>query len=244
MRFYPCAWAAHDFRDRGPLENPRAQGDCRARLAEAEIERVEVAIARYQQPADIGIRGEHRAQLACIEQACLRVDCVGVQLFLAGGEVTHVARLQCHVEVAAPEIAVDRMIADPCLDDLVAAPADLAQHRGHSRTVVAEQPGLPAHAPDQLPAVAPRSAPADAVLFEQYHAVAALRQAQRAGHTGETAADDAHIGAHAAFERRMHASIVARCGVIRGAMFRGNRLVHGVAPVAEAHCSTRCSRYG
>ncbi len=91
---YPCAWAAHDFRDRGLLENPRAQGDCRARLAETEIERVEVAIARYQQPADIGIRGEHRAQLACIEQACLRVDCVRVQLFLAGGEVAHVARLQ------------------------------------------------------------------------------------------------------------------------------------------------------
>ena len=65
-------------------------------------------------------------------------------------------------------------------------------------------------AEDGLPAAAPGTAEPQVLRFEQRHAEAAFRQVQRGGQPGNSSADDAHIRARLARERRMRRR--RRCG--------------------------------
>ena len=58
-------------------------------------------------------------------------------------------------------------------------------------------------AEDGLPAAASGAAEAQVLRFEQRHAEAALRQVQRRGQPGDAAADDAHVRARLAAQRRV-----------------------------------------
>ena len=73
---------------------------------------------------------------------------------------------------------------------------------------------LAADAADELPAVAPGRAPADPVCLEDSDLVAAFRQVQGRGNAGETGADDAHVAAACAPQRRVGGGYIRRCRVI------------------------------
>ena len=60
-----------------------------------------------------------------------------------------------------------------------------------------------------------RMAPADALGFHQRHFHAFLRQFQRGGHAGETAADDGDVDTHIAFKAGMADVLIKGGAVIR-----------------------------
>ena len=69
-----------------------------------------------------------------------------------------------------------------------------------------------------LPAIAPRGAPADALGLEQRHLVAALGQLQSGREAGEAAADDGDVDGKAARQRRALGPLVGGRGIIGGDM--------------------------
>lgn len=93
----------------------------------------------------------------------------------------------------------------------------LAHMPGKTRDVMADPP-------DQLPAISPAGAPADAPGFQEDHRQAALGQFNRGVDAGKAAADHTHIGAQVLGQRRALGHGIGRRQVIGTGMVLG--LIH------------------
>ncbi len=180
------------------LEDLNAQLVCGPGFAGAEVERVQMAIAHVDQAADISVSADRLLRFGFGEQAVFPRKPVFFQLGHILFEVTGLAPVLGDVDVAGFQVTVDRVFLHPLVHDFVAAPAHVPDGPGNVFAKMFDDLFVAAEAANQLAAVAARSAPADAVGFDQRHLVAALGQRQRRGHPGKTAADDADVGAVAA----------------------------------------------
>ncbi|MNC62448.1 hypothetical protein D3C75_1124700 [compost metagenome] len=78
---------------------------------------------------------------------------------------------------------------------------------------------------NQLAAVAPAGAPADAAAFQQHHRKPALGQFQGGIDPGQPAADHAHIGGQFAVQAGVGRRIACRGGIVRSGVLGSER--HG-----------------
>src|SRR5262245_62697431 len=105
-----------------------------------------------------------------------------------------------HFHPAVLQVAGDLVFLDPALDDVVAAIAQLGEQPRASLSELALEGGRPAHARNQLAAVASRCSPSDAIGLEQDHGIAALGERESGREARESASDDADIGLVPALE--------------------------------------------
>ena len=175
------------------LKQAHAQPGRRPCLTQAKIQRVQVAAAPVDETTDIGVTAKHRAHPGALHQAHVVAEATAQQLRVILLEVTHMARLQCHIHIAVLEIAVDGVFFHPLGDEAIATPADIPDEICRHRTQPLGHQCLAAETANYLPAVPARGAPADAVLFQHHHRVAALGEAERRGDAGKTAAANTDI---------------------------------------------------
>ena len=153
-----------------------------------------------------------------IEQGDLAAQATAHGLLVGCFQLGHVHRLHRRVQVAVLEVALDAVLGNAALDDLVTAPAqvpdeilDLAAE-GLAHLLV--HGPFAGQAAGDLAAIAAGGAPADLVGFDHRHLEAALGQLHRRGHAGETATDNGHIDLHRALHRRVIGLMVERGGVV------------------------------
>ena len=178
----------------GVLIQAHPQGAGCSGFAQGQVERVEMAGAHVDQPADIAVRAHHAAHLVRLDKG----QCVPVtqcQQFVAvGAEGIQMPRLVRQIAVAPGKIAVDVELGDPLADDLHGFDAQHLQIPDALRT---DHPGklleIMADTTDQLPTVAPAGAPANLSRFQQHHRQSPFGQFDGGIEAGETSAHDADI---------------------------------------------------
>src|SRR6056297_174800 len=233
LRVHDRPVARLDAQDGRALEHARTGLGGGAGLAETEIQWMEVAVALVQYAADVALGADH------LREALLRDDLDLVRIargvFLGGGiaEVAQLAPLHRDVDVAEPQIAVDAVALHALDDDVTALEPHLRGNAGRPVSETLADLGRLGEAVDEVAAVAPARAPADAARLQQHHPVAAFGEFQRGGQAGETAADDGHVGALGALERGIVRASLRRRGVVGGRVF--GRPVHAdqVTPGTE-----------
>ena len=133
--------------------------------------------------------------------------------------MAHVGRPQRQVEKAHLEIAVDRVLLYAVYDDLAAFESHAVRHISRCEPeALANFPDID-KAVDELPAVAAGRSPANAIRLEYRHVVAALRQIQRGGDSGEAGSHDDDITTMSSEQRRIIRGVVARGRIVRRRMF-------------------------
>ena len=177
------------------LEQAYAQRLRRGRLAKRQIQRVQVPGAHIQQAAEVTLRADHggqvRSRYPLQRMRITQAQQVGI-VFVEALEVT---RLGCQVAITPGQVAIDGIAFDALANDLHRLEAHALEL---IHTLFAEDVGelldIMADAADQLAAVAPAGAPADAVRFQQDDAEPAFGQFDGGIEAGEAATDDAHVG--------------------------------------------------
>jgi len=212
------AWPVDDVQDFGVFEDQRAQAVGRARLAQAQVERVQVQVAQVLQRAQVQRALQVPGDTVAVEQLHLVAHAAAFGFGLEVAQLLHVRRFHRRMQMAALEVAVDAITLDPLLDDLVPAPAQVpdeiidfgAQVVAHlcSHGLVTGQ------AAGDLAAVATAGPPANPVGLDDRHLQAALGQLHRSGHARETTTDDRHVDLHRALELRVLGVVVQRGAVI------------------------------
>jgi hypothetical protein len=187
------------------------------RLGEAEriVQRMQMPAAGILDAAEIELAGDLAADGVAVEQLRLGV----VHLALVGGDLLlhpgNVAGLGGEQHVAGPQVAGDAVLLDPLPDDgarllgeieerlaaLLAEPRDQLLRRLAQARV-------------DLPAIAPRCTPADAIGLDQRHLVSALGEIERGAQTSEPAAHDADIDADRLRQPRPGAMRIRGRGVV------------------------------
>ena len=227
------------------LENMDALPRRGARLPQAQVQGVQMATASIDQAADIGLATDHRGHLLARHHADRVAKTTAQQFIVVAFELAHVPGLEGHIHIAVLEIAVDTVACHPCGDDGVAAPTDVPEQVGRPGAELPQHLPVAAEPPDELAAVATRGAPADAMLFQYCHRVAALDQAQGGGNAGEAATADADIHLQLTLQRGIDHIAVAGGGVvgvwIGRFIHRGLPAEAPTLPAAAADCPAgRC----
>jgi hypothetical protein len=133
--------SVQDLGDLGALVDAHAEGRGGARLAETEVQRMQVTVAAVQQAADVRAACEEIADPLARDQLHVVVpEPHPVERTLLLGECTHVTRLDRDIHVPVPEIAGDRIARDAVLDDCVAPPGDVVDQPLGTRAVEFPEP--------------------------------------------------------------------------------------------------------
>ena len=118
-------------------------------------------------------------------------------------------------EVTGLEVALDLMPGDSRRDPIDSHHCDRVERARLFKSECRDQiTRAPAQAGDQLPAVAPRRAVADALGLKQDDLAPTFGRGQRRRHPGETAADDDQVGMVFAFKRALRRKPVCGGAVI------------------------------
>ena len=173
---------------------------------------------RVEQAADIAGAGHMRRQPGAVQQHQPGMPVRGPDLLLML-QPLHLLGRQGDEQPAWNEIAGDRVFFHPFPDDFGAfqrhgadrASGWLAITRGDH----VQRAGI---AVDDLPAIAPRGAEADAHGFQDDDGKAPLGQFEGGGNAGEPGADDAHVSLFRPAQRGARILPVRRGGIIGGDM--------------------------
>ena len=186
----------------GVLENHRPGRLGRARHALRELERVQMAAARIDEPAEIALAAHVRLQFIAIQQLHRGVAVVFVQLAGPILQFRDMPRLDGDVHMIGVIVAVDAVLGDQRLREIQRLDGQIEQP---ARVVAADLGGerllTRGQAENRLAAAAARGAVADDVRLQQSHTVAALRQMQCSRAAGNAAAEDHHVHAVLAAQR-------------------------------------------
>ncbi|MNO87711.1 hypothetical protein D3C76_791360 [compost metagenome] len=219
------------------FEDQCAQAGRRLRLADAQVERVQVHVAGVLEGTAVDIAAQVRAHAGGVEQGDLVAHATTLG-FLAGGfQLVHVRRFHRRVQVAELQVALDAVFLHAAPDDVVTAPAQVpdevvdvvAQPLAH---LLAHR-GIAGQAAGDLPAIAPAGAPADLVGLDDGDLVATLGEFDRSCHPGEAAADDGDVDVHFALQGGVVGFLVEAGGVVGGRALRSS--------ADGFYCSVHCS---
>lgn len=230
LRFHPYLRALDNPRDLAVFENRRAKPFGGARLSKAEVERMQMTVDHAQHAAEIGVRAKHLNRLISLHQAKMLALTGLAVMFNVLCQTVKLAVLERDFDEAILQVAFDRVLFHARFDDFVASIMKLLNFL---RAKMLGEVVAAAEAADELAAVSPGRAPADAILFKKRNGMAALGERQRAGHAGEPASDDAYLRLVLACKWRMSRLIVPRGGVVGARVFF---VWHGVLNQSLACC--------
>ena len=186
----------------GILENVRAGGFGGSRDALGELERVQVAAARVDEPSEVMIAADVPLQLLAVQQPCRAVVIILVQFTHPNVQFLQMSRLDGDVDMVGVILAIDGVLADQRLREIQGfdgqveqAPCVIAADLGHEAFLTRRK------AEDGLPSAAPGGSIADDMRLEQGDPVAALRQMQCSRAAGDAAAEHRHIDPMLAAQR-------------------------------------------
>ncbi|MCY1425434.1 hypothetical protein D9M71_412220 [compost metagenome] len=220
-----------DLQHRAVFEDPYAEGGRHARLAQHQVERVQVARATVDQAAGINRGGDHFAHLLRADQLGFMAVVQGCQAVLLGAESGELGRGIGQFAETPAQVAVDVVFVDALGHHLNRFdPGTLQVFHPVLADVAGKALDLVADAANQLAAVAATGTPADATGFQEDHREAALGQFDCGVDAGEAAADHTHVGTefsaqHRVFRHRSDRCPVVGAGMLRSRIHRGS-LVH------------------
>ena len=206
-------------RDHGRhLVDHPAIGLDRRRLAEREVQRVDMAAGGVEKPALVELRADVIAQGRLVEHH-LVVDAEALPVLLPRLQLAHMRGRDRGEDVALLQVAIDAVARDPLADDLAALLHEAGHEcRGVAAIALLDGRERGVEPVDDLAAIAPRSAPADPRAFEHGDAVALLGEVQRRRQAAIARADDADLGVMIAREHRALRRGVGRGGVVGAGM--------------------------
>jgi len=201
------------------FEDLRAEVVRRAGFSDAQVQRMQVAVAVANEAAEIGIGAQPVAGLFAVPDFVFVGEIMALPVCGVFFEIVQVPRLQRRLDKAAFQIALNAVFLDPLVDNVVATPFQVPQHVGDAWPVFLADLFQSADAIDELPAIPSGGAPADPVGFDERDEIAAFGQGQCGGNTGKAAANDANVGRDAAFQQWVVGDLIDRSGVIRAGVF-------------------------
>ena len=221
--------AGVEMHDLGVFEDLRAQAFGCCRLAEHQVERMDMAAVTVDHTADIAVgpgifrhlRLGHHFQSVMAMLHPVRTDLRHLLHLLVG---------ESREEAAVDEIAFDPVFGDALANDPATFERHLAQPIRPVLTIAfGDRFEVPAIAVHDLPAIAARCTETDAIGFEHDDGIALFRQFERCRDAGKTGTDDADIGRVFAVQRRAHVLVAGRGRIVGGRMagIGSDRLVHG-----------------
>ncbi len=153
------------------------------------------------------------------DQAGLGAVAQAGEVFLFSLEGSELCRRIGQFAEAPAQVAGNRVLLDAASDQCHRLDAGLLQV-AHAilANVAGKAADIMADAANQLAAVAPAGAPADATALQQHHAKPALSQFQRGVDPGQPAADYAHVSRQFAVEAGVGRRVARRGGVVRRGM--------------------------
>ena len=207
--------------DRALLVNhaaQRFQGGC---LAQRQIQRMKVAAGVIDQHAGIAVAADLTLVGVAFQQFELIVAVTLPQRLMMpqGFELLGVAGGE---QVAVAQVALDAVGRDALADHPVALERHVAQSTSRLDAVlVFDHVHVAAVAVDDLAAIAPRGAIADARGFQHDHLQAFLGQMQRRRQAGESGAHHAHVAADIGRQRRARRRGIGRGRIPGSGIFEG-----------------------
>ncbi|MNP36833.1 hypothetical protein D3C76_1302500 [compost metagenome] len=180
---------------------------------------MQVARAHVHQAASVLVAGDDFMQLVGADQAGFRAiaQCGQVILFILEG--SELGRCVGQFAKAPLQVASNAVLGDAPGHKRHRVDAGLLQV---AHAVLADMPGkaadIMADAANQLAAIAPAGAPADAPAFQQHHRQATFSQFQGGVDAGQPAADHAHIGRQFAVQAGVGRRVACRGSVVRSSV--------------------------
>ncbi|MNF75249.1 hypothetical protein D3C84_573080 [compost metagenome] len=215
--------AVDQLQHRALLEDLHAKGFCELRLAQGQIQRVQVPRAHVDQTARVhagvhnvltDLPGGNQSGL----MAVTRLD----QFRLFGLHRGELCRRIGQFAEAPAQVAIDTVFADTLGHHLHRLDAGVLKVLHAVVTdVFGKTADVMPDAADQLTAVAPAGAPANPPGFQQNHRETALGQFDGGVDTGETATDHTDVGHQVRVQRWARRHAVGRCCVIGMGVFAG-----------------------
>ncbi|MNS60561.1 hypothetical protein D3C72_935680 [compost metagenome] len=215
--------AMDDFQHFTLLENLHAERRCQPRFALHQIQRMQMTGPHVDQATGIDVGVDH------LLAHLLRADQAGFMGIAEFGEVdqfilegSELRRGVGQIAKAPAQVALDAVVADALTHqfDRIDAGALQVTH-AFLTDILGEPRDLMTDPANQLAAIAPTGAPADAPGFDQHHRQPALRQFDGGVDAGEPAADHADIGSQVTVQQRIRCARPGRSGVVRASVFLG-----------------------
>src|SRR6056297_2791525 len=225
--FDDCRFPRKNLCNGRVLVNHAAAGfQCR-HLAQSQVKRVDMATGMVDRTPNISLRANALANGSPIEQLKLFVAESLPQRLLAL-QMLQLLRIERSKNTALFQVAVNAVTLHPLADNLAAFEGHFGQElQVVLRSLPFDAVQIAAEAVHDLPAIAPRSTPANRCRFQNHHSETGFCQEQRRRQAGITGTNDAHIRLAGSSQSRTHRGrIGGRC------VIRGNRRVldHYVAP--------------
>ena len=151
-----------------------AQPCSRARLTQTEIQRVQVTVAHIDQATNIRGGSGQPVQFLSLYQPQFVFHTAIAKRFVPLVLITHLALLERDIYITMFEITVYVVFLDALLNNFMTPIAHFKKRVRGLLPPVLKQPRLARYASDQLSSIASRRPPADGVLFQHSHFVAAL----------------------------------------------------------------------
>lgn len=204
-----------------------------------ELERVEMAGAAVEPPAEIVRRPGRRGHLLAVEPGDGLIAVVVAERVDIGALVVDQPRLVDGLDQPRPPVAVDAVARDEAEGQRLRLLGEPPQRPGLVPTELRREPVLVAAlAGVELAAVPSRGAPADAVGLDHHRVDARLGEMERRRQPGVAAADDGDVSPHVLAEAREGRGRIGRSGI------EGRRVgqVHGAIASRPARPSPRNNR--
>ena len=116
---------------------------------------MKVAIPVAGEGAQVSIRAQHLLGLVPVPHLVAIGEVAAGAVLGVLLDFSDLLGLKCHLDEAGLQVAVDGVLLDPLVDDVVAPPAEIPQDVIGARSVLLDDLLVPVHAVDELPAVAP-----------------------------------------------------------------------------------------
>ena len=172
---------------------------------------MDLAASGIGQAGDVAVAADKPAEVGTIQKTGSGVAVHRRPVLGRPGETGTLSRGSGDEQVAAPQVAVDRVTRDPGTDQVHGLEPHVPHVAGSSQSgVAAEFAHVAAESGDQLAAVAARCPVPDPAGLEQHHPVAAFGQCECRRDTGQAAADHADVGIDRLVERGQGGKRVGR----------------------------------
>ena len=190
----------------------------RRRFAQHQVERMDMAAAMIDHPAGIDAGAYDGRDASAVDHLELGMA-VAFPNRLLVLQLPHLARGEGSEKAALDQIAGDAVFRRALADDVAAFEGHVGQRARRTAAIAAfDDREVAAIAVDDLPAVAARGAPADALALQHDRPDAGLGQGQGGGDARKAGADDADIGARLACQGRAVGRRIGRRGVVGAGM--------------------------